>query len=269
MFNRQELIENLVNEAKIRGYSQLTINQYKVYWKQFLQSINTLEEIATNKAKAFIAEKLGNCDASSIVVVRSALRFLFEFLGKQLDVKSIKTAKKFPSVLTKYEIRKMLAKTKNFRHRLILELLYGSGLRASEAAKLKPEDLNIKEKTGWVRSGKGRKDRLFIIPPTTSKKIENYLKKTKPEIYIFETKKGKPITTRAIRKMVSKIAKQAGITKKTSPHTLRHSFATHLLEQGTDIRTIQELLGHSNLQTTQIYTHITTEKIKKIKSPLN
>ncbi len=267
MFNKQELIENLANEARIRGYSILTINQYKVYWKEFLNDLQSLDDVNTSNAKSFIARKLDTCDASSIVVVRSALKFLFDFLGKTLDVKPIKTAKKLPVVLTKYEIENMLAKTKNFKHRLILELLYGSGLRASEVATLKIQDLDLKNNTGIVRSGKGAKDRLFIISKTTAKKITRYIERQKPKQYLFE-KNGKPITTRAIRKIVSNIARQANINKKVTPHTLRHSFATHLLEQGTDIRTIQELLGHSNLQTTQIYTHITQERIKKVKSPL-
>ena len=137
----------------------------------------------------------------------------------------------------------------------------------SELVNLKKEDFNLEEKTGWVRKGKGKKDRLFKISDSLSNQLAKFMKKHPENKYVFS--KEKPLTTRNIQKIVKKAALKAEINKKVTPHTLRHSFATHLLEQGTDIRLIQVLLGHSNLNTTQLYTHVSQEQLKKIKNPLD
>jgi len=131
---------------------------------------------------------------------------------------------------------------------------------------LKKEDLNLDEKTGWVRRGKGNKDRIFIISENLSKELKEYLKENVNK-YVFS--KDKPLTTRNIQKIICGLRKKSEINKKITPHTLRHSFATHLLEQGTDIRIIQALLGHSSLNTTQVYTHVSSEQMKKVQNPLD
>ena len=150
---------------------------------------------------------------------------------------------------------------------LIIQLLYSSGLRVSEIVNLKPSDLDFNENIGWVRSGKGKKDRMFILSKKISKKLENFSKRFSDWNYIFS--KEKPLTTRNIQKIVQKTTEKAGIEKSVHPHTLRHSFATHLLENGVDIRKIQVLLGHASLTTTQIYAHVSSKELKKIKSPLD
>jgi integrase/recombinase XerD len=145
-------------------------------------------------------------------------------------------------------------------------LLYSTGLRVSELVNLKLEDINFSDKSGWVRRGKGSKDRLFVLSEKLVLDIQKYLERREHK-FVFS--KDAPLTTRNIQKIIKGTKTRAGLSKKVTPHTLRHSFATHLLEQGTDIRLIQSLLGHSSLNTTQVYTHVSTEQIKKIKNPLD
>jgi integrase/recombinase XerD len=148
----------------------------------------------------------------------------------------------------------------------MISLLYSSGLRVSELVKLKPQDVRFEESIGWVRQGKGGKDRMFLLSQQIGKELQDYLQKRENN-FLFS--KEKPLTTRNIQKIVKKVREKAGIQKRVTPHTMRHSFATHLLEAGTDIRYIQSLLGHASLNTTQMYAHVSTEQLKKIKSPLD
>ncbi|MFT4311264.1 MAG: tyrosine-type recombinase/integrase, partial [Candidatus Woesearchaeota archaeon] len=151
------------------------------------------------------------------------------------------------------------------KSKLIIKMLYSSGLRVSELVNLKWNDIEFDQNSGWVRSGKGSKDRLIIFSENLLEELKSFRNSSE---YVFEGRNG-PLTTKNIQNIVRTTAKRAKINKKVTPHTLRHSFATHLLENGTDIRIIQDLLGHSNLQTTQIYTHISSEQKKKIKNPLD
>ena len=148
-----------------------------------------------------------------------------------------------------------------------MSLLYSSGLRVSELVNLKPSEIDFEEKIGWVRQGKGGKDRMFVISEELSRKLKDYLRRKKEHQYLFS--KEKPLTPRNIQKIVKHARHKAEITKKVTPHTLRHSFATHLLESGTDIRLIQSLLGHASLNTTQLYTHVSKEQLKGIDNPLD
>jgi integrase/recombinase XerD len=151
----------------------------------------------------------------------------------------------------------------------MISLIYAVGLRVSELTNLKIPDLNFLEKIGNIRQAKGNKDRIFNIPEFLLEDLQDYVEQQKKEnqTYLF-TAKSKPLSTRNIQKIVTPAAKKANL-ENVHTHTLRHSFATHLLEDGIDIRKIQELLGHSNLSTTQIYTHVSTEELKKIKSPID
>jgi len=168
--------------------------------------------------------------------------------------------------LTKDEVRSVIDSADNEKSRLIISLLYSSGLRVSELVNLKVSDLDFKENIGWVRKGKGNKDRLFTLSQNLVNDVKKYLEGRQHE-YVFS--KSKPLTTRNIQKIIHGVKKRAGINKKVTPHTLRHSFATHLLESGVDIRKIQVLLGHSSLNTTQLYAHVSSEEIKKIANPLD
>jgi integrase/recombinase XerD len=150
---------------------------------------------------------------------------------------------------------------------MIMQLLYSSGLRVSEIVNLRPADFDFDEGNGWVRGGKGGKDRMFILSAKLGKRLRKFVGKNEGWGYVFS--KEKPLTTRNIQKIVQKASWNAGINKEVHPHTLRHSFATHLLDAGVDLRKIQSLLGHSSIATTQIYTHVSSEQLKAIKNPLD
>ncbi len=268
-------MQKLDVELKLREFSPHTIRAYLRYNKQFLKFIDKQpESIKNDDIKLFLSHLLSDkhLSANSLNLVRAALLFFYNEI-LELNIVKIKTPKiekTLPTVLTKKEVLNLFNATNNFKSRLMLKLLYSSGLRVSELTKLKYEDINYEEKTGLVRQGKGKKDRMFILSQEVIDDLITFQKKQgKNKGYIFTNNKNLPISTRNIQKMIKISAKKADINKNVTPHKLRHSFATHLLEAGTDIRMIQELLGHSNLQTTQIYTHISRERIKKVINPLD
>ena len=266
------MLENLETELKIRGFSSKTVQSYLYYNKQFLAHINKEAGlIDENDVKSYLAWLISDKKASpsTIALAKAALKYYYdEILHKGIvNLKTPKIAKKLPVVLTKEEVKGLIEHAGSNKSSIILKMLYSSGIRVSELVSLKTTDLELDKRTAWVRKGKGSKDRLIILSDAVAKDLLKYLKEH-PCGVLFFGKKG-ALTTRNIQKIVQGAAKRAGINKKVTPHTLRHSFATHLLENGTDIRLIQELLGHSNLQTTQIYTHVSDGEKRKIKSPLD
>ncbi|MCX6749833.1 MAG: tyrosine-type recombinase/integrase, partial [Candidatus Pacearchaeota archaeon] len=177
---------------------------------------------------------------------------------------------RIPAVLTKDEVIRLFDSLPNKKSKLMISMIYACGFLISELLNLKTNDLNFEEMTGYVRQAKGKKDRVFNIPKFLLKFLKKQVEQQQEDKqeYLFTGPKGK-LTDRNLQKIVRIATKRAGIEKKVHPHTLRHSFATHLLENGVDIRKIQELLGHADLSTTQIYTHISTEELKKIPSPID
>jgi len=202
-------------------------------------------------------------------LTRAALVFYHkEVLGKNIKIKSPKIPKTLPVVLTKNEIKRMIISAKDPKHNLMIKLLYSSGLRLSELQKLKVNDLEISQRIGWVRKGKGQKDRMIILSEELCRDLQKYI--TDENKYLFPGRdEDRPISVRQIQNIVARVANAAQINKNVHVHTLRHSFATHLLENGTDIRKIQALLGHSNLNTTQIYTHLSNKELQQVRSPLD
>ncbi|MCF7866254.1 tyrosine-type recombinase/integrase [Candidatus Woesearchaeota archaeon] len=263
-------IKELITEIKLRGFSKYTARNYLQYNLDFLKYCNKKpEEIQIIDIKEYLAHLIGdkNYAPRTSNLVRAALLFYYnEILEKGfINIKTPKIHASLPSVLTKDEVKRLIECAGSEKSRQILKLLYSSGIRVSELVKLKWADLEVEQKIAWVRSGKGSKDRMVILSEIIIKGFEHLRKDSD---YIFSGKNG-GLSTRNIQKIVHNAAKIAKINKKVTPHTLRHSFATHLLDSGTDIRLIQELLGHSNLQTTQIYTHISTEQKKKVVSPMD
>ncbi len=270
-----ESLKKLSTDLKLRGFSKQTIKTYLFYNQKFIEFTKKQpEDIIEDDIKDFLGFKYSDDSLSnaSIALIKAALKFFFtETLGKKLsDLKTPKKSNKLPVVLNKSEIINLINKTENRKHKLIIELLYSTGLRLSECVNLKYSDIDLNEGIGWVRSGKGSKDRIFIISEMFKKDLLHYIEDTKSNSkgYIFLVN-GRKMSTRGIQHAIKVSAERAGIEKNVHVHTLRHSFATHLLENGVDIRKIQKLLGHSNLQTTQIYTQVSSEEIKKIKSPLD
>ena len=262
-------LKKLNIELKLRGFSPLTIRNYSFFVNKFLQSTSKpAEELTQDDAKSYLSSMFETKSRNTIMLAAASLKFFYiEILNKEFNkVKIPKKEKTLPETITKEEVQKLINSTETKKSRLIISLLYSSGLRVSEIVNLKPEDIDFEQNIGKVRKGKGSKDRMFIISNSLNKDINSYLKKRNNK-YVFS--KDKPLTTRNIQKIVKHAREKTGINKRVTPHTLRHSFATHLLEQGTDIRIIQSLLGHSSLNTTQIYTHVSTEQIKKIENPLD
>lgn len=272
--DQKEFLQKLEMELKIASNSPHTIRNYLSSNKFLLDFANkTPEEINQDDVKLYLSEKLNNASATTKILFLAAIKYSFSNILKKditLDIKRPKKEKKIPSVLSKEEIKKLIDSIQNKKSKLMISLIYAVGLRVSELTNLKTHDLDFVQKSGHIRQAKGRKDRIFNIPENLfedlKKQAEN--QKSLNQIFLFTSFKGQ-MTTRNIQKIVSKTAKKAAIEKEVHPHTLRHSFATHLLENGADIRYIQSLLGHSSLDTTQIYTRISNEQIKKIKSPID
>ncbi|MBS3074905.1 tyrosine-type recombinase/integrase [Candidatus Pacearchaeota archaeon] len=267
----QEFLKRLETEIKISKLSPYTLRNYLLFNKQLLEHLNKQpEEIEQPDVKLFLADKMSDKAPISNILFLSSIKFAYtNLLGKDptSGVKRPKNEKKIPTVLTKEEVIKLIDTAFTKKSRLIMQMLYSSGLRVSELVNLKPGDLDLNENTGWVRSGKGKKDRMIILAKKLSSKLKKYLEKRKNWKYVFS--EVKPLTTRNIQKIIQKAAIKAGINKHVHCHTLRHSYATHLLENGTDIRKIQLLLGHSSLTTTERYTHVSSTELKKISSPFD
>jgi integrase/recombinase XerD len=269
------MFEHLEIELKLRGFSAQTVKTYMRHNKLFLDyTKKEPRDVNEEDIRKYLAYVISDEKAAprSVALKKAALKFLYDELMKKgiVNLKTPKIPKSNPSVLTKEEIKALIEAAPRDKTRLIMELIYSSGLRVSECVTLKVNDLDLNSKIINVKSGKGNKDRITILSDAVVAELRRYiLTLDKNEQYLFPNSKGSNLSVRNIQKLIQKAAIKAGITKKTSPHVLRHSFATHLLEDGTDIRLIQELLGHSQLSTTQIYTHVSREQLSKIKSPLD
>ncbi|MBI2668279.1 tyrosine-type recombinase/integrase [Candidatus Woesearchaeota archaeon] len=264
-------MKELETELKLRGFSPRTVSTYIYHNRQFLKwNGKQPQDIQEADIKAYLAYILADkkLRSSSAALIRAALKFYYDEILKKniVNLKTPKIARHLPEVLTQEEVKSLLASATHSKSRILMKLLYSSGIRLSECLHLRWQDLDFSQKMGWVRGGKGGKDRMFILSEDICKELERIKQKNG---LIFDNKDGKALSPRNVQKIVKRAAEKAGIQKNITPHKLRHSFATHLLEAGTDIRIIQELLGHSNLQTTQIYTKVSQEQLKKVRSPLD
>ena len=262
-------LSQLESELTLRGYADLTRKKYFFYNASFAQHLDKpLKEATKDDVKTFLAHLARDkkIASRSMNLARAALLFLQnEVLEKNISgIKIPKIEKSLPSVLSQEEVRKLILAARTRKSRFLIELLYGTGMRVSELCSLKRSDLEIEHGVGWVRGGKGKKDRMIILPREHYSWFEHLL----PE-YFVASGSPQPLSPRTVQAVVRNAARRAKLQKKVTPHTLRHSFATHLLEAKQDIRVIQELLGHSTIQTTQIYTHISQEQKRKIPNPLD
>lgn len=199
----------------------------------------------------------------------SAIKFFYkEVMERDIRINYMKKPKRLPEVLTQEEVVEMIGATTNPKHNLILKLLYGCGLRVSEIRNLQKENVRMEECIMIIRQGKGKKDRIVPLPYSISQELQPFLVENVFP-FVFRSERGGRLHFRTIQLMVKSAARKAGIRKHVHPHTLRHSYATHLLENGTDLRIIQRLLGHSSVKTTEVYTHVSTALIKRVVSPLD
>ncbi|PIU02975.1 MAG: integrase [Candidatus Diapherotrites archaeon CG09_land_8_20_14_0_10_32_12] len=254
--DKQLLLERLISELQLRKYSKETIKKYTNVITGFLISQKTPKE--------FLAQNL-NTSRSNIRGIYFALKFFYNFaLNKKFEEKIplVKQKTKLPEILSKEELEKMFKETKNIKHRAILYLLYYAGLRLLEVINLKWEDIDYPREIIHLKITKGGNERIIFLHKKIIEILTDLGKKKEGHIFISE--RGHKYNKRTIEMIVKTVSKKAGINKRVTPHTLRHCFATHLLEAGADIRYIQQLLGHKNLQTTQIYTHIANRDINKL-----
>ena len=261
------------NVARRKGYSEETIKTYQHCLNRFFGSIKKkANEITKKDIENYLErlEKQGKC-GSTLNVHLSAIQFYYKKILKRnlnLEKEYSRTPKKLPEFLTQEEVRLLLDHIKNKKHKLMVSLLYASGLRVSELLNLKIKNLELKQNYGWVREGKGKKDRPFIIPEKLKKQLLQWIQDRDSNEPLFQAR-NKRMSASTIRAILKKAGNNANISKNVHPHMLRHSFATHLLHNNYSVTELQPLLGHSKLETTLIYTHLAAPKLLKIKSPLD
>jgi site-specific recombinase XerD len=270
-------LELLKKKLELRKYSESAKKMYTAYFAQFLhfhsnkQPIDiTEEEIRDYLLKTVTKNNYSYSTQNQIV---NAIKFYYEqVLGlekKTYWIERPKKEKRLPTVLSREEIVKLIVATNNLKHQVIIGILYSAGLRRGELINLRVRDIDFDRKQLWVRGGKGKKDRQTLLSSRIVIAINRYIKEYKPQYWLIEGMKGKRYTGASIGALVRQNAKRAGILKHVTPHTLRHSFATHMLEQGTDSRYIQQLLGHERLETTAIYEQVSQKRLLELKSPLD
>ncbi len=202
----------------------------------------------------------------------ASLKFLYqEVLKESIDFDfniKMKKPSTIPEVLSVEEVQRFLNSFTNLKHKAIFTLCYSAGLRLGEILALKISDIDSGRMQIRIHQGKGKKDRYTMLAPNVLNMLRNYVKEYSPKQHLFEGQNGGQYSSSSVQNLIRKHRKLANIKKKATPHTLRHSFATHLLDNGTDIRFIQELLGHKHISTTQIYTHVSTRDLKDVKSPI-
>ena len=277
--NIQDYLQNFTERLQIQRYSPSSIKNYNSNLFQFLTIAShkyaSAEEIEIVAIEKYIFWKIkkDNISASHQRIILASIAKFYELvIEKRINLKHLypqRKEHKLPNYLTFDEVKKLIEVTQNLKHKSIIMLLYSGGLRLSEVINLKITDIDSNSMTITIRQAKGKKDRQVMLSEHFLIYLRQYYIKYKPSYYLFEGQNSLQYSGRSIQQIVKESATKSGINKIVSPHVLRHSFATHLLEAGTDIRYIQELLGHNHLKTTQIYTHISDVAKNKIKSPLD
>lgn len=271
-------IEKYKQWLQSKRYSQSTIGAYtdalRIFLKFFhdknVSEINN-DDIITFNNDYILKNGLSSSFQNQIV---NAIKLFFKTVeNKTIIIESIhrpKREKLLPNVLSKEEIKLILEAPAYLKHKAMLSLIYSCGLRCGELLRLKPEHIDAKRNILIIKQAKGKKDRIAPLSDKTIKLLRDYFKVFKPKMYLFEGKKeGNPYNERSLQNVLKQSVFKAGIKKPVTLHWLRHSYATHLLENGTDLRYIQEILGHSHSTTTEIYTHVSTRSLQKITSPFD
>ena len=274
---QKKLLNQFYLFLKGKRYSQSTIQTYTFFIADFINFHTKipLKELSNRAVELFIETVFmeRNYSVSSQRQFISALKIFTVFypLTKihNVSLERPKKSRILPSVLSQEEVLRIIQYTQNIKHRAILTLLYSCGLRIGELINLKLIDFHIDRKQLIVKKGKGRKDRYVSLADSFLPLLSNYYYSYKPTIYFVEGQNGGKYSAESIRSFLRKSCKKAGIRKPVTPHTLRHSYATHLLENGVDLRYIQTLLGHSKPETTMIYTHVQRKDLMEIQNPLD
>lgn len=270
-------VQAMISKLELCRYSPATQHTYVYMFRQFLSAHypRSLHQITKADIEQYHLHLIREKKISRSYQNQSinAIKFYAEKVlghGRQhFELERPPKVNRLPVVLSLAEIRRILSCCKNLKHRAMLTTMYAAGLRMGELLNLKPRDIDSETMSIWVRQGKGVKDRCTMLSPVLLKLLRQYFQEYRPNTYLFEGPKGRQYSASSVRKVLQRAVRLAGIQKVVKPHTLRHSFATHLLENGTNLRYIQTLLGHSSSKTTEIYTHVSTTSLKEIVSPLD
>ncbi|UCG28451.1 MAG: tyrosine-type recombinase/integrase [Bacteroidales bacterium] len=272
-----ELVEKkFENEMILRNRSPRTIETYKSLINRFLDHFKGMEikVLPADEIREYILERVNvdNYSRSYQSQLINALKRYYEYVHdrefEDFDLPRPEKKQRLPNVISREDIQKILDVTRNMKHKTILSILYGCGLRLNEVIGLRIEDIDFNMNVLFV-TGKGDKQRMIPLGNNLVRQIERYRKSYLPKVYLFNGQGSLRYSGKSIQNIVKNKAREAGITKGVTPHTFRHSFATHLLEDGVDLRIIQELLGHSSSKTTEIYTHVSRKNLRNIRNPLD
>lgn len=271
--NLKELLGKVRDELRLRNYSPKTVDSYLNCLSEYFGYIKNIKrEPEVLAIKKYLLEKQERRQSFQTINLHlQAIKYFYREIMKSrtvVEIKFAKTPSKLPVVLSRNEIQRIADLIKNEKHRLIIVLSYGAGLRVSEVVRLRVGDVNLDDLTVHIKSAKGNKDRITVFPEKLKAALSEIMALQHGNEYLFESERGGKLSERTVQAVFKKAFQWSGIKKEASFHSLRHSFATHLLENGVDMRYVQELLGHANIRTTQIYTKVTNPMLKKIKSPL-
>ncbi|MBU0766893.1 tyrosine-type recombinase/integrase [Patescibacteria group bacterium] len=273
MSKAEEFLERLEKDLRVRGMSPRTVKSYQSAVKEYFKwRKENLEKLDEESIRNFLLhkEECGSGAATRNLSLNAIKYFYREVLNKDnpIQIRSAKEPKSLPVVLSRREIESMLHETENLKHRVLLALAYGAGLRVSEVISLRIRDIDLDERVIHVKQAKGNKDRITILSEKVIPDLRTLISGRNSNEFIFISERGGQLTQRTAQKVFESALQKAGVQKKATFHSLRHSFATHLLENGVDVRYVQELLGHANIRTTQRYTQVTNPCLKRIISPL-
>lgn len=268
----ENVLEQTERALRLRKYSDKTRKAYLLYIRDYINFSKAAGIKERKKAiEQYLLDKHRRGQSSQTInLALNAIKFLYaEVLHdpQAISLKFAKRSKKLPIVLSRTEIERIIEATDNPKYRLMIAISYACGLRVSEVVNVKTADLDLDELVIYVKEAKGRKDRLSVLPARLQDDLRNAIAGKRPDDFVFASNRGGKLTTTSLQKMFRQSLSKAKVIKPATFHSLRHSFATHLLENGTDVRYVQALLGHSNIRTTQIYTQVTNPAIKNIKSP--
>ncbi len=271
------LRDRLREDMQIRNHSERTIGQYISLVGRFFEWLGKPPARATrDDVRSFLLHMINEegVVAGTYSQYRSALKFFFEItMGKPCVMERILTPKRpkaLPDVMTLDEVLTLLEAVESYRNRVTLTVMYGAGLRITEACALRVGDIDSERMVIHVRQGKGRKDRFVMLPQMVLSLLRQYWRMARPKDYLFPgMRPGRHITPQNIRRAFHQARRRTGLRKSVHPHTLRHSFATHLVDAGTDLEVVQALLGHVSISTTSIYARTSTKRIREVRSPLD
>lgn len=274
--NRNAL-DRYIEQLQLKGYSPNTIRTYVTEFSQLLKTLKSfpVNDLTAEKLRSYFLYCINELKLSENIIHSrmNAVKFYFEQVLHQeklfLEIPRPKKPSTLPKTISTRDIKKMLDTIENSKHQLLLKMCYGMGLRVSELVHLKITDIDSKRMQVLVSCAKGKKDRYVVLPESVLEQLRAYYQEYKPKEYLFEGQFGGQYSVRSVQQVFKNVMKKAKINKKVGVHSLRHSYATHLIEQGTDIRFVQELLGHNNIKTTMLYTALTDSSKRKIKSPLD